>query len=548
MSTEAVPAPDVAPGLFARTATGLVRGVPPRSSIIINFIPGHPTQTLAAVLLFALAIGPGGNPFLALLLVAPMTISFAYAFGLLTQMIPRSGGDYMLVSRVIHPAAGLISSFTMTMAGLLSNAFFGLAVTIVGLGPLLIGVGLIGHYPGAVSFGQKISDVPHHKGWALLFGLVMFAFAGLMQLGGWRWILRIQNVLFGMVTAALVICGLVALFEPKHTFISNFNDFAKPYTHNPDTYHAAITTAAHNGVATHPAFSFAATIPMIAVFATTAIYSYWSTFVGGELRQASTWKTANNMAIGGLVPIALVMLFTVFFFKGYGSDFLRAANGGGLPGSVSVPGTPFFFLSGVGVGSTAYTLFVFILYIVFWPLIMYISTLQQTRMLFAYSFDGILPKWVTKVNRYGCPWVALLLALLMSAAILFWAVFNSTGFFRTLAYAALIQLVAMGIVGLAAILVPITRPDLYRASTSQKSFMGIPLVQIAGAGAVISAILVWVMYLHYPALAIRPNLSSFFLWTGGTIAAAIVFFVVVYWYRKSKGTDIARVYREIPPE
>ena len=96
-------------GLFARTATGLVRGVPPRSSLIINFIPGHPTQTMVAVLLFALAVGPGGNPFLAVLLIVPMSLAFAYAFGLLTQMIPRSGGDYMLVTRVIHPAIGWVS-------------------------------------------------------------------------------------------------------------------------------------------------------------------------------------------------------------------------------------------------------------------------------------------------------------------------------------------------------------------------------------------------------------------------------------------------------
>ena len=37
-------------GLFIRNATGLVRGMSQRASIILNFIPGHPTQTLAAVL------------------------------------------------------------------------------------------------------------------------------------------------------------------------------------------------------------------------------------------------------------------------------------------------------------------------------------------------------------------------------------------------------------------------------------------------------------------------------------------------------------------
>ena len=49
------------------------------------------------------------------------------------------------------------------------------------------------------------------------------------------------------------------------------------------------------------------------------------------------------MALGGVIPLALVALFTLFFFKGFGSDFMRAANGGGQPASVSVPGTPFFF-------------------------------------------------------------------------------------------------------------------------------------------------------------------------------------------------------------
>jgi APA family basic amino acid/polyamine antiporter len=549
VTTHAEAAPEVpASGLFARTATGLVRGVPPRSSLIINFIPGHPTQTLAAVLLFALAVGPGGNPYLGLLLVAPMTLAFAYSFGLLTQMIPRSGGDYMLVSRVVHPAIGLVSSFTMTMAGLLSNAFFGLAVVLSGLGPLLIGVGLIGHYPGAVSFGQKISDTTHHKGWIILFGLIMFAFAGLIQLGGWRWLLRIQNVFFVMVTSSLVICGLVALFQSKGSFVHNFNNFARPYTNNSDTYHQTITAAAKAGVAVHPAFSFSSTIPVIAVFAGTAIFSYWSTFVGGEIRQASTIKTANNMALGGVIPLLLVALFTLFFFKGFGSDFMRAANGGGLPSSVAVPGTPFFFLSGVGVGSTAYMLFVFILYIVFWPLITYISTLQQTRMLFAYSFDGILPKWVTTVNRYGCPWVALTGALLMSSGVFFWAVFNSTGFFKTLAYALLIQLVAMSLVGLAAVLAPITRPELYRASASQKRVLGIPLVQIAGAAAIVSGVLIWVLYLHYGALGIRSSLGNFLEWTFGTIGAAIFFWVVVWAYKRRQGTDITLVYRAIPPE
>jgi basic amino acid/polyamine antiporter, APA family len=542
---EAGAAPESRAGLFARRATGLVRGVPPRSSLIINLIPGHPTQTLAAILLFALAVGAGGNPYLALLLVVPMTLSFAYAFGLLTQMIPRSGGDYMLVSRVIHPAVGYVSVFCMTTAGLLSNAFFGLAVVTAGLGPLCVGVGLIGDWPGLVSWGI---DVSTSKGWMLFFGLLMFAFAGAIQLWGWRWLLRIQNLFFWMVTASLLICGLVALFQSKGSFASNFNEFAQPYTGNADSYNGTIQAAQDAGVDVHPAFSLGATVPIIAVFATTAIFSYWSTFVGGELRQASTMKTARNMALGGVVPLALVAIFTAIFFKGFGGDFMRAANGGGLAEEITVPGTPFFYLSGIGVGSTAYALLVFVLYIVFWPLITYISSLQQTRAIFALSFDGILPKGVTRVNRYGCPWLALTIALLMSAAVFIWAVLDGTGFFQVLVYALLVQLIAMGLVGLSGALAPRLRPDLYRASASQKTFLGVPLVQIAGIGAICTAIFVWFSYLYYDQLGTNSNLGKLFAWTLGPAVLGAVFYLVMAAYKKSRGTDITLVYREIPPE
>jgi amino acid transporter len=532
-------------GLFTRTATGLVRGVPPRSSLIINFIPGHPTQTMVAVLLFALAVGPGGNPFLAVLLVVPMSLAFAYAFGLLTQMIPRSGGDYMLVSRVTHPAVGYVSVFCMTTAGLLSNAFFGLAVVTAGVTPLCVSVGLIGGWPGLVSWGQGAAT---SKGWLIFFGLAMFAFAGIMQLWGWRWILRLQNVFFWMVTASLTIVTVVTLFQSKSHFISKFNGFAQGITHKPDAYHSTISTAAKAGVAVSPSFSFSATIPIIAVFATTAIFSYWSTFVGGELRQASTIKTANNMALGGVIPLIVVAICTAVFFKTFGSDFLRAANGGGLPSDIATPGTTFFYLSGISVGSTLYTIVIFGLYIVFWPLITYISSLQQTRAIFAMSFDGALPKGVTRVNRYGCPDLALLFALLASAAVFIWAVYDQTGFFIVLAYALLVQLIAMGIVGLAAVLAPITRPELYRASTSQKSLAGIPLVQIAGAGAILTAVFVWWAYLHYDQLGANADMTKLLGWTIGPAILGGVFYFVVAAVKRSRGTDITLVYREIPPE
>jgi len=62
----------------------MVRDVSSTTSFVINFTPGSPAQGLGAGLLFALALFPGGNFYLALLIAVPMMLSWAYAYGLLT--------------------------------------------------------------------------------------------------------------------------------------------------------------------------------------------------------------------------------------------------------------------------------------------------------------------------------------------------------------------------------------------------------------------------------------------------------------------------------
>ncbi len=530
-------------GLFVRNATGLVRGVPSKSSIIINFIPGHPTQTLAAVFFFALTLAPGGNVYLGILLVIPMVLAFSYAFGLLTSMIPRSGGDYVLVSRVIHPVAGLMSSFCLTMAGLLSNAFFGLAFVTVGLGPGLTGIGLIGHNHTLVKWGATLSN--SHK-WQFIFGALMMVAAGLIMTGGWRRVLRIQNTLFWMVTGSLIVCGLVALFTTHNTFITNFNNFARPYTHSSNTYGSVIAAAHKNGVNTNPAFSFSSTIPVIGILATTAIYSYWTTFVGGELRQGSSRRTANNMALGGTLSLAAVVVFGFIFFRTFGHSFEIAANSGNMPASISIANTPFFFLISASIGSTIFAIIVFVCYIVFWPLIMYISMLQQTRMLFAYSFDGILPKRVTNVSKAGSPYVAVIIAVIGSIIVLYWGI-HSSSFFQVLAYATLIQLVGMALVGFTAAVVPWRRGALYRASAAQFKILGIPAVVVAGVAAMISAIIIWIVYLHYSALGLSDK-GKFFTFVGVTLGLAVVYYIAAKLIRRSQGVNIDLAYAEVPPE
>src|SRR5258708_16661941 len=89
-------------GLFARSATGLVRGVSQRSSFVINFIPGHPTQALAAGFFFVFALFPGGNYLVGLALTIPLILAIAYSFGLLPPMIPPPARHSLSLPRLLH--------------------------------------------------------------------------------------------------------------------------------------------------------------------------------------------------------------------------------------------------------------------------------------------------------------------------------------------------------------------------------------------------------------------------------------------------------------
>lgn len=524
-------------GLFVRNATGLVRGMSQRASIVLNFIPGHPTQTLAAVLFFFLATFAGANPYLALIIVLPMVLSFSYAFGMLTAIIPRSGGDYMVVSRVLGPLLGFVSSFCMAMAGLLSNAYFGIAFVTTALGPGLVVVGTIGHHPGLIDFGQKIST---HRSWEFGLGSAMIVVACLIHLAGWRWMIRFLSILFWMVTGGMLLSVAVLLFTGKTSFARNFNSFA-----GPNEYQNTIARAVKAGTQVNPSFSFGQTIILVAGLATVSIFCYWSSFVGGELRQASTIKTANNMARAGVAGLIVVAILGAIILHAVGSEFMIAANGGGI--SSSFPFAPtFIFLAAASVGNTLFAIVVALCYLVFWPLITWLQLLQPTRMLFAYSFDGMLPKAFAKTTRGGAPWVSVIVSGAASIAVLGWAT-GSAGFYKALAYATLIQLIAMGLVGVAAAVVPWRRAALYRGSSSQLRFAGIPVISIAGVGCVVTGVFLWIVFLSEPKLGIADR-SGFSVWCIGTIAAGVIFFYAAAAIRRSQGVNVNRAYAEIPPE
>ena len=144
-------------GLFVRNATGLVREVKPWQAMAINFITGAPPFVIAIALFSALSGFPGGNFLLAIGITIPLALSVVYTFGFLSAAIPRSGGDYVLVSRTLHPAAGVVSSVCISLSSFLSIAFEALGMCIFGIAPGLVVIGLVGGHPKIVHWGNVVA-------------------------------------------------------------------------------------------------------------------------------------------------------------------------------------------------------------------------------------------------------------------------------------------------------------------------------------------------------------------------------------------------------
>ncbi len=532
-------------GLFVRNATGLVREMSQRDNLILAALAGAPAAFVALTIFFVLSGLPGGNIYVAGLLDIPLILAFSYAFGLMSAAIPRSGGDYTIVSRILTPGLGLISTFCMVFGGFaLSGAFLGKLFSQLGIAPALQTVGLVAGSHTLFDWGTTVAA---SKGWQFAFGVLMFAIGAAVHLGGPRWARRALAVGFFGSSAGLLVAMLIGLFTSQHGFAHHFNAFAQPFTHSADTYSDTIRTAQKAGVNTSPGFSMAATIPVIGVFATSSIYTWFASFAAGELRQASSLRTANRMALGGVVSVAMVIVACLILFHSWGVRFITAAFGGGFPASLGA-GNGYFSLTSFQLGNTIFAFLICLSFLLVFPMFATQGYLGLTRVLFAWSFDGLLPAKVATVSgRTNAPVNAIFLATVIYVITLAWAVFVSHSLIQVIVYTTVIGLVPMMLVGVAAAVFPYRRPELFRASGVTQRVAGVPIVVIAGISALLAGAFVIWLYFHYPFFGLADK-GRFFLWCGGTIGVALIYYAIVRAVRARQGVDMKLVYAEIPPE
>lgn len=531
------------PGTYARKATGLVREVSPFSTFVFN-MAGQPTAILLAVsVFFVLGLYPGGSIWLGFAMAFGVAIVLCVCYGLFTSAIPRSGGDYVLVGRLTHPAIGLVSSFFWVSGVVLSIAFTAFAFVTVALGPSLTAVGLVSGHNTLVTAGN---DLASKEGWQFAIGTVLILISAVLLAGGWRWTTRIMNTLWVITMLGLFTVFLVLLFKTKDGFIHSFNQFSNPITGEPDSYHSLIKAAGKEGIDTNPGFSLNNTWPTFAAIASLSIYSWLSIYISGEVRRAKDTTQMKIMSLASFVHIGIAVLLSIVFFWKFGHDFFVAVNSLGESYPFSAP--PYYtFLTSIAGGSSLLAWWLFLSFAVAYPLLILPNITIAVRTFFAWALDGILPSRFARVSpKTHAPNYAIGLTVVVSILVLYWAVSSGEGFLKVLFEAVLLQLVTMILLGISAVLLPYRRPEIWRASATTARFLGIPVVALAGGLTAVLLAGIFFIYMHYPELGI--DKGHFFRDCAIILGASLLTFFIARTARMRQGVDVDKLAAEIPPE
>src|SRR5919199_1700161 len=524
--------------LFVRKATGLVRGWAVRDAFIYSVF----AINLVTLGFYIFSFGPfipKGSLLWAVILSGAYLVFQAITYASLIAAMPRAGGDYVWMSRVLGGGIG----FVLAVCGwwfILWHwvPIYANILNIEVLGPLSAVIG----WNGGVTFWSEKTGVFIAS---LLTAGLASVFIGL----GIRTYARIQKFCFygGMIGLAIMV--LLLLVNSKTSFISHFNSEAQQTYGVKNAYQGTLAAGTKGysppGVGS---FTFSSTVLLIPMIVFFNLWSNWGATLYGEVRGASDFRK-NIYAMGGALIATSVVgaIMLLLFSKTFGWDFYNAANNAWWAGTEPTgvwpyPGTFAAFLFGSPILQ-----FILLTLLALWFFGWVGSVfLSSTRVIFATAFDRVLPEWVAKVGRNGVPYIALALMLIPSIPISAFYAYNASFASWTLDATLVIAITFLGS-AVAAASLPWGRPQIYNASPiARYRVLGIPLITVAAT--LFAAFLVFCLVKWFQDDVYGVNNGASLKYMGVLYLIAIAIYAGSRLYRRSQGMNLKMVYDEIPAE
>ena len=219
-ATSAGSSPAAAPsqagaGLYTRQASGLVRDISPGAGIALNvsFI-SIPLAVLIATQ--APSAFPGASPFWVTVFAGVLCIFPTLLYATFTAVMPRAGGDYVFVSRTLHPWVGLrgeLQHHRLVPAG---DRVLRLPAGAVRLSTAFATIGATAH---SATFTRWATDVSPRAGSSGSAPSTLILVAALMSFS-LRRALTIYKWLFAISLVGVAIAFVLLLFNGRGDFVN----------------------------------------------------------------------------------------------------------------------------------------------------------------------------------------------------------------------------------------------------------------------------------------------------------------------------------------
>ena len=527
-----------APGIFLRQATGLVRELSTWDAFNIDLTNVNTFANIAILLPLGLVLFAGANLWLSVLLGAIAGMSVVFVYVLLAQAMPRSGGDYVFISRILHPFLGFLGSWCMMLLCAFFSAFnawsIGNWVLPDFFGPL-----------GAMTGNHRLIDFAVWVSQPAVVNaitVISFALYFAIMYSGAKFAARTQWLPVIFTALALIVGIPTLLFTSGHTYLSNFNSFA---AHFHTSAAAMEAVAAKNGTNLNPPFSWGSTIAFWPWVMVIFGYAVNSVMIGGEVRNPRRAQFVSVIASTIIGSAGLIIFFALGVSRipsqlmaafGYFGYVNPAKNPIPFTVYAHVPmalasGNPLFLIC--ISGAVAFGLWFASIGLYFWG----------TRYMFAWALDRIAPPQVgVLVGRQNAPVVAL--AVLTALGIAFGIMLEQVPNFSYVT-GSLLQAFLFLFTCIAAIVFPFRLKRLYSGSIKSE-IGGIPWISIFGIWG--TAFMVVMVYYFITQSQFGTVTGTALTFSEVSIGVGVVYYIAAWLFARSRGIDLGMTYREIPPE
>ena len=510
---------------------------------------------------------------MAFILVGIVVLFTVWALSILGASMPRSGGGYVYISRILHPSVGYVASWL---------EYFSIAVS----------YGLIG-----TAVFEAITIYAWMAGWGtswatpealLIGGMMIVALFAIITCFGVRMTGMLLHVIFWVPAVVTVFLYGFLLMATPAALNSGIESLTHGVTANAFTTQALAGFSGVPGMAVSPA-SYWDAVSYASLGAFWAYIGFGaSTFVAGEIKEAAKnlpkqLFTANTIVvflyitISFLVARAAMMVgqvggysfFSSYSWLSYGAgDAGRAWLSSIGVGRAWMPNIAGFVAQGIGQG---WFLVLIPIFAALWvandipPFI-----LTSSRVIFAMAFDRVLPEKLAEVNeRWHTPIYAVLVTMIVafignfaesdvlngwlgSGHIIYKFLNPDGGVAATDIWDSLFFLLC----AVAAMIFVFRRKDIYERSPFKAG--GPMVVTLIGTIATVANIwFLWQVINGWkwwapgePWWTVNWDGLNWTAWVW-TLLIIVVSLLVYYYYRtkgKRAGVDYSTIYAEIPPE